>query len=110
MFGEADMLQQAEKLWKMLAWIVGALDKPEVLLPAAGKLAVTHVGYGVVPAHYAVVGDALIWTLATGLGPRFDTETKDAWAAAYTALSGAMIAAAEATGATPDAEPITETE
>jgi nitric oxide dioxygenase len=44
--------------------------------------------------HYAPVGAALIWTLEQGLGDAFTAETREAWIAAYTLLSGVMIAEA----------------
>jgi drug/metabolite transporter (DMT)-like permease len=44
----------------MLRTVVSLLDKLDVLVPAAQGLAVRHVGYGAQPAHYAVVGAALI--------------------------------------------------
>ncbi len=45
-------------------------------------------------AHYAPVGEALVWTLDRGLGADFTSEARSAWLAAYGALSGVMIAAA----------------
>jgi len=68
------------------------------VLPAAKALAVKHVGYGVVAGHYKPVGEALIWTLGQGLGDDFTPATKDAWLAAYGALSGVMIAEAYGSG------------
>ena len=49
-----------------------------------------HAGYGVQEAHYATVGEALVWTLARGLGASFTPETQAAWVATYEALAGAM--------------------
>ena len=50
-----------------------------------------HVGYGVLEAHYAVVGQALIETLAAALGEAFTDEVKAAWVDVYGVISGAMI-------------------
>ena len=91
-----DMAEQGRKLMAMLATVVGTLDRLEVLVPVAERLAVRHVAYGAEPAHYAVVGAALLDTLQAGLGAGFTAETRAAWAAAYATLSGVMIAAAEA--------------
>ena len=55
------------------------------------RLAGTDLRYGVAAEHYASVGAALIWTLEQGLGDDFTPETRDAWIAAYTLLSGVMI-------------------
>jgi nitric oxide dioxygenase len=93
---KGDMVEQGRKLMAMLRTVVSLLDKPDVLVPAAQRLAERHVGYGAVPAHYAVVGQALIDTLAKGLGDAFTPETRAAWTAAYGLLSSVMIAAADA--------------
>ena len=71
-----------------------ACRDPGAILPAVKMLAVKHVSYGVVPAHYAKAGEALIWTLEQGLGPDFTPKTKAAWLATYEALAGIMIAEA----------------
>lgn len=89
-----DIKLQGEKLVMMLAIIVADLDRLDRLVPAAQALARRHVGYGTQPAHYAIVGDTLIWTLEAKLGPRFTPEVKDAWGAAYAVLSDVMTDAA----------------
>jgi hemoglobin-like flavoprotein len=53
-----------------------------------------HVGYGVRDEHYSTVGEALIWTLAQGLGDAFTSEVREAWAAAYSWLAFTMQRAA----------------
>ncbi len=77
-----------------LGVVVAGLKNLEAVLPAAKALAVRHVDYGVAAADYKPVGEALIWTLEKGLGEGFTPATKDAWLAAYGALSGVMIAEA----------------
>jgi hemoglobin-like flavoprotein len=47
--------------------------------------------------HYDLVGTALLWTLARGLGVGYTAEVGEAWAAAYTTLATIMREAA-ATG------------
>jgi nitric oxide dioxygenase len=86
-----DMKEQGRKLMTTLGVVVNNLKNPDVIVPAAKALAVKHVGYGVTAEHYAPVGAALIWTLEQGLGDDFTPETRDAWIAAYTLLSGVMI-------------------
>ncbi len=86
-----DMEAQGHSLMTTLAVVVKGLDDLDSLLPVAANLADRHVGYGVVPEHYPIVGAALLDTLATGLGDAFDAETKEAWATAYGTLSGAMV-------------------
>ena len=86
-----DMKEQGRKLMTTLAVVVNGRKAPDTILPAAKALAVKHVGYGVTAEHYVPVGAALIWTLEQGLGDDFTPETRDAWLAAYTLLSGVMI-------------------
>jgi hemoglobin-like flavoprotein len=89
-----DMREQGRKLMTTLGVVVGSLKHLDAIMPAVKALAVKHVGYGVVPAHYAQVGAALLWTLEKGLGDAFTPEVRDAWATTYTALSGVMMAEA----------------
>lgn len=91
-----DMVEQGRKLVLTLASVVDSLDRLDELLPVARELAIRHAGYGVLDRHYAVVGAALLDTLAVQLGEQFDTATHDAWAAAYTILADAMIEAGHA--------------
>jgi|SRR3954470_22382112 hemoglobin-like flavoprotein len=86
-----DMTEQHKKLMATLAVVVNGLDKIETVLPAAGMLARRHVGYGVTPEHYTVVGSALLWTLERGLGPDWNEDVADAWMEAYVTLSSFMI-------------------
>lgn len=89
-----DMDEQGKKLMATLALAVRGLDAPEKIIPAVQHLGRRHVGYGVKPAHYAVVGEALLWTLGQGLGEAFTPETEAAWTAAYTLLATVMQEAA----------------
>jgi nitric oxide dioxygenase len=90
----ADMTLQRKKLMATLAVVVNGLSNLESILPAAGALARRHVGYGATPAHYPVVGGALLWTLEKGLGEAWTPEIAAAWTAAYGTLSGYMISEA----------------
>ena len=88
-----DIKPQAKKLVQMLAMVVQSLHKLETLLPAVQDLARRHKTYGVVDAHYPVVGETLIWTLEQGLGDDFTPELRQAWTTAFETLAGVMIAA-----------------
>ena len=87
---KGDMKQQGAKLMKMIGFCVNGLDDLPALVPAVQQLGRRHVGYGVVDAHYATVGAALLWTLEKGLGPDFTDEAKEAWAAVYGILATTM--------------------
>ena len=90
-----DIKPQAKKLVQMLALVVSGLHRLDALMPAVRDLARRHSRYGVVEAHYAVVGETLTWTLEQGLGDAFTPAVRHAWSTAYGTLSAAMISAAE---------------
>jgi nitric oxide dioxygenase len=92
LFG-GDMEEQGRKLIAMLATVVNGLNRLDVIVPAAQKLAHRHVGYGARTEHYPVVGAALIDTLDRGLGAEFTSEVREAWIAAYGELAGVMVEA-----------------
>jgi nitric oxide dioxygenase len=48
----------------------------------------------VTTADYAVVGEALLWTLEQGLGEGFNPEVRSAWANVYDVLAATMQAGA----------------
>ncbi len=89
-----DMKEQGRKLMATLAVVVNSLNNLGAVLPAASALAKRHVAYGVKPAHYTPVGEALLWTLQQGLGAGWTAELAAAWAAAYGVLSEFMISEA----------------
>jgi len=93
-----DMRVQGAKLMAAMKTVVDGLGAVDTIVPTAQALARRHVGYGVKPEHYAIVGAALLWTLEQGLGAAFTPEVSAAWAAAYGALSHMMIAAAYGAG------------
>ena len=88
-----DMAQQGERLMGMIASAVRLLDQPEVLMPVLRGLGQRHGGYGVLDAHYATVGGALLLTLEQGLGEAFTPEVHEAWTAVYGLISRTMIEA-----------------
>jgi hemoglobin-like flavoprotein len=97
-----DMAEQRRKLMATLAVVVNGLSDLPSILPAASALAKRHVGYGARPEHYSVVGEALLWTLARGLGAEWTPAVAEAWKAAYATLSTFMIQ--EAFGVPPISE------
>jgi hemoglobin-like flavoprotein len=88
-----DMKSQGAKLMAAIGAVVKSLDRIDTMLDDLRALARRHDGYGVREEHYASVGTALLWTLEQGLGAGFTADVREAWAAAYGLLSGAMIAA-----------------
>ena len=93
LFRSTDMAEQGKKLMASLAFVVSGLTKAETILPQVRALARRHVSYGVKEEYYPTVGQALIETLAAGLGEAFTPEVREAWVAAYGLLSSVMIEA-----------------
>lgn len=91
---KGDMREQGRKLLATLSFVVNGLDKPDQIVPAAQKLAVKHLDYGVTARHYTLVGNALLRTLKKGLGDEFTPEARAAWVAAYQVLADVMRTAA----------------
>ena len=95
LFRKTDMAAQKKNLMQTLTVVVKGIDRLDDLVPAVQALGRRHAGYGVRPAHYDLVGAALLWTLGQGLGDAFTDDVRDAWAEAYRTLAAVMIAAAE---------------
>jgi hemoglobin-like flavoprotein len=90
-----DLTRQKQSLLATLQFAVEHLDQPDELLPRVEQLGVRHVGYGVVAAHYPIVGSALLRTLEHALGSSASPDVLGAWATAYEQLAGTMQRAAE---------------
>ncbi len=91
---KGDMKSQGRKLMTMLNTAVRSLNNLEKIVPAIQESGRKHVSYGVKDEHYDTVAEALLWTLAKGLGESFTDEVKDAWVAVYMLLAGTMKEAA----------------
>lgn len=90
----SDMGEQGKKLMQMIGLAVAGLDRIETLVPAVRQMGLRHAGYGVRDEHYETVGDALLWTLAKGLGAQFTLEARIAWGKTYWLLAETMKAGA----------------
>jgi hemoglobin-like flavoprotein len=91
---KGDMKEQGRKVMAMIGVAVDALSRLESVVPAVRALGRRHAGYGVEERHYAVVEEALVWTLGQGLGASFTKEVENAWRAAYGVLATTMKQAA----------------
>lgn len=85
-----DMTRQRQKLLDTLAMAVRGLENPDEFVAALRALGQRHATYGVQPAHYQTMNEALIWMLTQGLGKNFSDEMKEAWTAMYQMLVDAM--------------------
>ena len=86
-----DLDEQKRNFMSTLAVIVGSLDDGTRLLPLTDRLAQPHRDYGIRPAHYAFVGDALLWSLQQGLGTEWTPSVAASWNKAYATVSRLMI-------------------
>jgi hemoglobin-like flavoprotein len=94
-----DLAEQKKKLMAMLGTAIASLHEVERIVPAVQGLGRRHAGYGVTAAHYEPVGEALLWTLEQALAGAFTPAVKQAWTAAYMALTKVMTdAAAQVSG------------
>ena len=91
---KGNMKEQERKLMATLALAVEGLRQPDKIIPVVQKLGRQHAGFGVKDEYYDTVGEALLWTLAQGLGEEFTTPVRKAWEEAYTFLSEIMKEAA----------------
>ena len=87
---KGDMEEQGRKLMTMITFAVNSLSRVEAIVPGLQALGRRHAGYGVKERHYAVVEEALIWTLEQGLGAKFTPEMQSAWRVAYGVLATTM--------------------
>ena len=87
----SDMNQQYIKLVDMLTSIIMNLDHLESVSEEIIAMSNRHTGYGVKPAHYEMVGSALLWTLQKGLGTEWSDDIENAWIACYQSLADTMI-------------------
>merc|ERR1711970_897167 len=71
MYESEKFLKHARSVITTVGVAVAGLDDIGALVPVLQALGKRHVGYGVQAAHYDVVGQALIDTLASGLGDKF---------------------------------------
>ena len=98
---QGDMVEQGKRLMSMIAAAVQGLDDLESLVPVVQDLGRRHQRYGVKTDHYGTVGQALLDTLAKGLGDDFTNDVRLAWTTVYGVLSTTMIAAAQEAAAPP---------
>ncbi|MEM6728302.1 MAG: globin domain-containing protein [Pseudomonadota bacterium] len=90
----ADMSSQKEKLALTLHHVVTNISDLSKVLEAVRAMGVRHVDYGAEPAHYEIVGLALITALKKITPGGLSPEEERAWIAAYQLIAATMIEAA----------------
>ena len=86
---------QAQKLVSLISFAVSKLNTIGEIVDDVKSLGKRHKKYNVKPEHYAIVAEALLWTLEKALQKRWNKEMKEAWVTVYTLLSTTMIAASQ---------------
>ncbi|WP_278369464.1 globin family protein [Pseudoalteromonas lipolytica] len=91
---KSDLRSQGKKLMMTLGIAVKGLDNLDELVPVLEQLARKHIDYGVSVDDYTPVGNALLYTLKTGLGDDFTPECRKAWVITFKAIADVMRTAA----------------
>ena len=97
-----DMAAHKTKFVQMLATVVRSLNQISAISEEIVDLGRRHMSYDIEPDHYAMVGEALLWTINRMLGAEFTPQVRDAWEAAYGMLARAMQKGAETSHTTED--------
>ena len=87
--------KHATKVMTTVGVAVAGLADLEKLVPVLHGLGERHKARGVLPAHFDVVGAALLYALEQGLGARWTDNVRDAWAGVYKLVSSTMIEGAK---------------
>lgn len=85
------MFEQSEKLWQTIAKVVASADDLSAIQNELREMGARHVTYGAEPAHYAVVSEVLIQTLAILTPEDWTDDTQAAWQAALDAICSTML-------------------
>jgi hemoglobin-like flavoprotein len=83
------------KFVQMLAGVVRSLDQVATISEEIVDLGRRHMSYDVEDAHFALLGEALLWTLGRVLGSEFTPEVREAWVGAYDMIARVMQEASE---------------
>lgn len=92
-----DMQEQGMQFLSALHVLVDHLEASDRIDRETRNLGLGHAAFGVSAEMYGPMGAALIQTMRTCLGERFDEETEQAWARAYADFAERMVKAAEPT-------------
>jgi len=96
LFADVDMERQRQALLDMLLVLRESLRGLDDIVPDLEALGARHADYGAQAAHYPVVGEVLIASMAEIAGDAWKPEYSAAWQDAYGIVQGAMLAGAAA--------------
>lgn len=95
LFAGTDLKKQKAMLLATLVLLRKSLRDLDAIVPKLHELGARHIAYGAEPAHYPVVGEVLIASMAAVAGPAWTDEYEAAWGEAFDVVAGAMIDGAE---------------
>jgi len=87
--------EHGAKVVKTVTVAVSMLQDLTSLVPVLKDLGAKHSKYGVVAAHYPVVGAAFLKTLSVGLGAAFTPEVTNAYTALWSVVQSTMLSGTE---------------
>lgn len=96
LFAGTDLQRQKSMLLGALVLVRKSLRNLDRIVPALRELGARHVAYGAEEAHYAVVGQVLIASLAEVAGDAWEPRHEAAWGAAYGLIAAVMLEGAAA--------------
>lgn len=91
LFGRNDLQLQHTAFMVALVKVLDSLEMADMLERSLKALAERHVGYGVRPEHYPLVGEVLLATMQQFLGSAWTPSVAQAWIAAYETISAVML-------------------
>jgi hemoglobin-like flavoprotein len=91
LFAATDLRRQKAMLLSALVLLRKSLRDLGAIVPTLRQLGARHVAYGAQPAHYPVVGEVLIASMAEIAGEDWRPEYARAWGAAFEVVAGAML-------------------
>ena len=91
LFAGTDLRRQKAMLLGALVLLRKSLRDLDAIVPKLRELGARHVAYGAEPAHYPVVGQVLIASMAQVAGDAWRPRYERAWAAAFDVVAGAML-------------------
>lgn len=85
-----DMSGQKQKLLASIVLVVKNIRQPEKLMQPLKDMGARHSGYGVEPAHYAIVRDTLLGVMSDMAGTAWTAQLSQAWTEALDTVSSIM--------------------
>jgi hemoglobin-like flavoprotein len=91
LFAHTDIRRQKGMLLGALVLLRKSLRDLDAIVPTLRELGARHVAYGAEPAHYPVVGEVLITSMAEIAGDAWRPEYETAWSEAFDVVARAMM-------------------